>query len=89
MALVKTDLSLLAYGAGNSLWFYGTNDLATVVDTSGYFNNVSDMVQVGDLIFAHVDKDGTPGFGVFAVTANAGGVVDVADLTNFAATDTD
>ena len=35
------------------------------------------------------DTDGTPSNGMFAVNANAAGVVDVADLTAFGGSDTD
>jgi len=34
------------------LWGYATNDTVKQVDTEGYFNEVSDTVQVGDVILA-------------------------------------
>ena len=89
MAFQAKDLSVLAYANGFTLWHYTTADPATTVDTAGYFNAASDMLRVGDLILANVDTAGTPAAGIFHVNANAGGVVDVADITQIGATDTD
>jgi len=47
------------------------------------------MLRVGDLILANVDTGGTIKAGIFFVNANAGGVVDVADITSIGGTDTD
>ena len=85
MAYDSNNLSALTYANGFTLWHYKTPDAAAVVDTSGYFNEAAGMLRVGDFIFANT---GTTG-GVFVVNANAGGVVDVADITGFAAADTD
>jgi len=87
MAYVSKDLSVLAYANGFTLWHYTTLDLATVVDTTGYFNDASDMLRVGDIVVANVDTAGTPGGGMFLVNANATGIVDVADMTQIGATD--
>lgn len=89
MAYASKDLSVLAYANGFTLWHYTTADIATDVDTAGYFNDASDMVRVGDIIVANVDTAGTPGGGMFLVNANAAGVVDVADMTQIGAVDTD
>ena len=90
MAFTNNTLALVAGGGGQfRLWHYKTNDAAAVVDSAGYFNGASNYLQVGDFILAHVDADGTPGFGIFVVNANSAGVVDVADMLNAAAADTD
>ena len=89
MAYDSKSLSVLAYANGFTLWHYGTDDTAAVVDTNGYFNAASDMLRVGEMIIANADIDGTPSNGMFAVNANAAGVVDVADLTAFGGSDTD
>jgi len=89
MAFESKGLSVLAYANGFTLWHYTTVDTAAVVDTAGYFDTAADMVRVGDMILANVDTDGTPGGGIFLVSANAGGSVDVDDLTVFGGTDTD
>jgi hypothetical protein len=89
MAYASKDLSVLAYANGFTLWHYTTADIATDVDTAGYFNSATDMLRVGDIIVANVDQGGTPGAGLFLVNANASGVVDVADMTAIGTVDTD
>lgn len=89
MAYVSKDLSVLAYANGFTLWHYTTTDLATDVDTAGYFNMATDMLRVGDIIIANVDTDGTPGAGQFLVNANAASIVDVANMTAIGSADTD
>ena len=89
MAYDATNLSVLAYANGFTLWHYATTDTAADVDTAGYFNPAADMLRVGDMVLANVDTDGTPGAGIFLVNANAAGVVDAADMTAVGATDTD
>ena len=89
MAFDSRNLSVLAYANGFTLWHYTTIDIATAVDTSGYFNAAEGMLRIGDMMLANVDTGGTPAHGVFVVRANSGGVVDVADLTAFGATNLD
>lgn len=89
MAYASKNLSVLAYANGFTLWHYTTADLAATVDTAGYFNAAADMLRVGDIIVANVDTAATPGAGLFLVNANAGGTVDVADMTQIGAADTD
>lgn len=87
MAFAASGLAFLA-GANNSgprLWSYYTTDAKATVDTSGYFNDMSAQLNVGDIIFAIVSN----GYGAFLVSANSGGVVDVSDLVDFNAADTD
>ena len=59
------------------------------MDTAGYFNSASEMLRVGDMILANVETEGTMKAGIFLVSANAGGAVDVADITGVGGTDTD
>jgi outer membrane protein assembly factor BamB len=85
MAYDSNNLSALTYANGFTLWHYKTPDAADAVDTSGYFNEAAGMLRVGDFIFANTGATG----GVFVVNANAGGVVNVADITSFVGDDTD
>ena len=55
MAFSSKNLSVLAYANGFTLWHYTTVDLATDVDTSGYFNDATDIVRVGDMILTNAD----------------------------------
>lgn len=87
MAYQSKDLSVLAYANGFTLWHYTTADAATAVDTAGYFNAASTMLRVGDIVVANVDTAGTMKAGLFLVSANAGGVVDVNDLTQIGSAD--
>ncbi len=89
MAYLSKNLSVLAYANGFTLWHYTTADTAATVDSSGYFNAAADMLRVGDIIVANVDTGGTMLGGMFLVSANASGVVDVNDMTQIGATDTD
>lgn len=89
MAFNAKDLSVLAYANGFTLWHYTTTDLATDVDTSGYLNDASDIVRVGDMILSNADTGGTPASGIYLVNANAAGVVDLSDITSVGGTDTD
>ncbi|CAA7613103.1 conserved hypothetical protein [Candidatus Terasakiella magnetica] len=87
MAYLSKDLSVLAYANGFTLWHYTTADAATVVDTTGYFNAASTMLRVGDIIVANIDTAATMKAGLFVVSANSGGVVDVNDLTQIGSAD--
>ena len=87
MPFERNNLSVLAYANGFTLWHYRSTDAATDVDTAGYFNLANEMVRVGDMILANVGSPAS--HGIFVVNQNASGVVDVANLTNFASGDTD
>lgn len=74
MAYDNTELSQMAYtgaNGGNSLFFYANSGSDTVTAT-GFFNDVADVLNVGDII---LDVDG----GIFyRVSAISSGVVTVA-----------
>lgn len=89
MAYLSKDLSALGYANGFTLWHYRTSDLAAEVDNAGYFNAASRMVRVGDFIMLNAGLLATPTHGVVVVVANAGGVVDVTNVTTFGAVNTD
>jgi hypothetical protein len=89
MAFQARNLSVLAYANGFTLWHYTTVDPASDVDTQGYFDPAEEMLRVGDMILANVDTDGASNGGIFLVTQNSGGTVDVADMTAVGASDTD
>lgn len=70
-------------------WNYKTDDTVADVNTAGYFNAVAKEVNVGDLIYAYCDFDGTPAPAHFFVNANSGTVVDVANGDALTLTDSD
>lgn len=73
-----------------AVWSYATADAVNTVSASGYFNDVSNQVGVGDLIYAAcgAGSGGTLAPRLFVVVSNAAGVVDVADGTAVTVTDT-
>lgn len=90
MAFTQANLSLVAYsGNGFHIWHYTTTDAKADIDTEGYFNDMANEMNVGDVIHANTSTGGTPEYGIFCVNANASGVVDVADMVSLSGTDTD
>ena len=89
MAFESKNLSVLAYSNGFTLWHYATVDVATDVDTSGYFNEAADMLRTGDMVMANVDTDGTPGAGIFLVASSAASIVNLSDITAIGSSNVD
>ena len=76
MAFSKANLSLVSYsGNGFHIWHYTTTDAKATIDSAGYFNDASNEMNIGDIIFC--------------VNANASGTVDTADLVSLSGSDTD
>lgn len=78
MALVLTNLSVLAYANNFTLWHYTTIDTAANIIAAGYFNSAAAMLRVGDLMIVNIDTDGTPSTKFYIVTGNTGSVVTIA-----------
>ena len=76
-------------GITPQMWLYNTTDTIATVNTSGYFNDASDMMTVGDLIYAVTSTGGTRVHSHVLVLTNASGVVDVSDGVVIATTDGD
>lgn len=66
---------------------YSSADAIATVNTSGYFNSLSDVLNVRDVIL--VVDTATPTSNWVTVLSNASGVVDVSDGTAIAETDGD
>ena len=88
MAYALSGLQQVGPG-GNAprIWGYSTTDAIATVNTAAYFNDASDLLQVRDIIF--VCDTNTPTTSICSVLSNASGVVDVADGTAIAETDSD
>jgi len=71
------------------IYTYQTADAIADVNTAGYFNDMSDTLAVGDLIYVVSSTGGTRVHTLAQVLSNASGVVDVANGTLLAATDSD
>lgn len=76
-------------GSVPAMWSYTSTDAKTDIDASGYFNNVSDDVTVGDIIYSWASTGGTATASWHVVVSNASGVVDVGDGVTIAVTDSD
>jgi hypothetical protein len=87
MAFSAAGLTRIGGASNADLWFYTTADAIATVNTSGYFNDASDMLAVRDVII--VADTNTPTTNLVSVLSNAAGVVDVSDGTALAETDTD
>lgn len=93
MAFNKDGLQLVASskaGKAPQFFTYKTNDAATVVDGSGYFNAVASVMRVGDLVYVHAEANATaPTYGFHVVVSNANGVVDVTNATSVGTVNSD
>tara|TARA_R100001163_G_scaffold30902_3_gene24260 strand:+ start:2209 stop:2490 length:282 start_codon:yes stop_codon:yes gene_type:complete len=76
-------------GSAPQMWTYTSTDAKTAIDAAGYFNNVSDEVTVGDIIYSWASTGGTATASWHVVVSNASGVVDVGDGVTIAVTDSD
>ncbi len=74
-------------GSAPQLWSYSSADAIATVNTAGYFNDASDLLKVGDLMYIY--DSNTPTASLVIVLSNASGVVDVSDGTTIAVTDSD
>ena len=89
MAYKPENLSVLSYANGFTLWHYRTEDTATAVDTSGYFNIAAKMLRTGDFIMLNAGLGTSPSHGMMVVVANAGGTVDVSNMVQFGVLNSD
>jgi hypothetical protein len=89
MAYSSSNLSAISYANGFTLWHYRTDDLIADVDNVGYFNDASKMLRTGDFVFVNAGVEDIPTHGVVVVLYNTGGVVNVSNVTQFGAIDTD
>lgn len=76
-------------GNAPSIYAYKTTDAIADVNTEGYFNDLANSLEVGDLIYCVTSTGSTAVCTLTQVLSNSGGVVDVANGTTLAATDSD
>ena len=90
MAFIRADFKPGdSTGNAPAIHTYTTPENQAAINTEGYFNDVSDILSVGDLIYIWAVNGGTQVAILTQVLTNAAGVVDVADGTVLAATDSD
>ena len=89
MAFVRNDFNTIGgqarAGVTPAMYVYTTTEAHTAVDASGYFNDISDILSVGDMIIVHGSTGGTRTVTMHIVLSNASGVVDVSDGTTIGA----
>jgi len=69
--------SFTSYANGFTLWHYRSKDSVQQVLACGHFDRASDMLRVGDLVFANLDVEGAPQNGMLTVCKNLDGQVTV------------
>ena len=84
-----TTIGAAKSGNAPSIYAYSTTDAIADVNTAGYFNSLSTILKVGDLIYCVTSTGTTAVATLVYVLSNASGVVDVTDGTTLAATDGD
>ena len=93
MAFDRTNWSAIGgqnkKGLAPAMWSYTSTDAKTDIDGAGYFNDVSDDVSVGDIIYSWASTGGTATASWHVVVSNASGVVDVGDAVAIAVSDSD
>ncbi|MBR1545112.1 MAG: hypothetical protein IJ638_04170 [Alphaproteobacteria bacterium] len=80
MSMNSKNLSVLAYANGFTLWHYKTEDAKATVLVSGYFNDVANIFNVGDLIVVSSSINDTMETNIFVVSGIASGVVSVSNI---------
>jgi hypothetical protein len=82
-------------GVAPTIHTYATIDATATVDTSGYFNDAYDFLQVGDLIYrvtyttTAFTTVSTAGFHTVMTKTASTRVIDVSDTTTVTVTNTD
>jgi hypothetical protein len=68
-------------GTAPQLFSYTSTDAHATIDGSGYFNDVSDDVSVGDMVMVRGSTGGTATLTMHVIASNASGVVDASNGT--------
>jgi len=88
MAFNAANLTRMAGASGVSLWHYTSADSIATVNSAGYFNGASAMMNIRDVIIV-VDSN-TPTTNLANVLTNtSSGVVDISNGTAIVETDGD
>jgi len=89
MAFVRNDFNTIGgqarAGVTPAMYVFSTTEAHTAVDASGYFNDVADILNVGDMIIVHGSTGGTRTVTMHIVVSNDGTTVDVSDGTTIGA----
>ena len=80
MAYKPSDLSVIAYANGFTLWHYKTEDSPAAVQEKGYFDETGDMLRIGDRIMVNMAE----GLSGDVTVKDVSEGVTVASITNIA-----
>lgn len=87
--------SVRGIGGAPAVWSYKTADTHATVDSAGYFNEIRNLLSIGDVIFVSVvtnlgaSNEALATYGTHAVINKSATAVDVTDVTAGTVTDTD
>lgn len=84
-----TAVGVSKRGQAPSVYAYKTADTIADVNTTGYFNDLANTLEVGDLIYCVTSTGSTAVATLTVVRSNSAGVVDVDNGTTLANTDSD
>ena len=87
MAYSASGLHRMACASGVQLWIYQTTDAIAAINSSGYFNDAANMMNVRDIVSG--SDTNTPTTHFCTGLSNTGSVGDVSDGTAVAETDGD
>jgi hypothetical protein len=80
MAYQKTNLSVLAYANGFTLWHYTTTEANTAIEAANYFNSAAPLVRPGDMVLSNTSTGTTPVGNVYLIASNNGSTVGLTKL---------
>ncbi len=79
MGLTTNKLTRVSSAGGQHKYFYATNDTKAAVETAGYFDDLVDLLNIGDGIEVVGDIDGTPFLSQYIVSDNDGSAVTLTE----------
>jgi hypothetical protein len=81
----------VSYGSGANIkqlcdWDLATDDDIAAIETAGFFDDLADIMKVGEIISARLDLNGTPLLRHYMVNTNSGGAVTVVQADDMPST---
>ena len=80
MACDLTNLSVLAYANGFTLWHYTTGDAEATVVADDYFADARDLLKPGDMVLTNLTAGDTPEGRILQVTSVDAAAVSVGSV---------
>lgn len=80
MSCKPTNLSVLAYANGFTLWHYVTDDTKLELESEGYFDRAYDRLRAGDMLYVNF-MDFGPAATIVMIKSTNNGRVTIGNLT--------